>query len=368
MQRNKAVQASHIVIAALIVGVMLLKLAAGAIAGFLVYSMSRRVKCALERRFPTLHARGVALALVIAAVALVVFAGIVGLWQLAKGQHGISGLSAMLVDVLGRMHGTVPTWLDHYLPASIDDARGVALNMLRKYGEQLSAVGMGTLKGAAHVLVGLIAGAMLAWNEFAPVKEYRPLSAALLERFGGLGDAFERVVFAQVKISLLNTVLSALYLLVALPAAGVHVPFSKTLVVFTFFAGLLPVVGNLISNSAVVLASLGVSFDAAVASLVFLVVVHKLEYFVNARIVGNRIDARAWEIIIVMAGMESIFGLAGIIVAPILYAYLKRELRAAGLIGRHGEQDGMTGPSGPQSARQSTRARVLLKEREMECR
>lgn len=53
-------------------------------------------------------------------------------------------------------------------------------------------------------------------------------------------------------------------------------------------------------------------------SLVFLVVIHKLEYFINARIVGSRINAAAWELLLAMLVMESLFGVAGIILAPIL--------------------------------------------------
>lgn len=35
----------------------------------------------------------------------------------------------------------------------------------------------------------------------------------------------------------------------------------------------------------------------ALASLAFLVIIHKLEYFVNARIIGTRIKAWAWELL-----------------------------------------------------------------------
>jgi len=326
---------SHVLVAGLIVGVLVLKFAAGAIAGFLVYSLSLRLKALLERRGRNVHARGIALASVISMVVLAVLSAVVGIWQLAKGQHGVSGVSAILVDALERMHSTLPAWLESYLPASIEDGKVVAVAMLKKYSAELSAVGMGTLRSAAHVLIGLIAGAMLAWGEFAPDESYRPLSRALLARFSGLRKAFEQVVFAQVKISLLNTALSALYLEVALPMFGVHVPFSKALIGFTFVAGLLPVVGNLVSNSVIVLASLGVSFHVAIASLVFLILVHKLEYFANAKIVGHNIDAHAWEIIVAMAAMEALFGLPGVVVAPILYAYAKKELKNAGLVGRH---------------------------------
>ena len=53
----------------------------------------------------------------------------------------------------------------------------------------------------------------------------------------------------------------------------------------------------------------------------------------NARIIGSRIDARAWELILALILMEAVFGVGGVIAAPVLYAYLKRELTEAGLIG-----------------------------------
>lgn len=134
------------------------------------------------------------------------------------------------------------------------------------------------------------------------------------------------------QISLINTVLTAIYLLVVLPLFGVHLPLAKTLVALTFLVGLLPVLGNLVSNTGIVVASLSVSLPMAIASLLYLVVIHKFEYFLNARIIGARINAAAWELLTVMLLMESLYGVAGVIAGPIYYAYLKRELSNKGLI------------------------------------
>jgi predicted PurR-regulated permease PerM len=71
--------------------------------------------------------------------------------------------------------------------------------------------------------------------------------------------------------------------------------------------------------------SLSHSFGAALAALGFLIVVHKLEYFINARIVGTQINARAWEILLWMLVMERLFGLIGVVAAPVFYAWLKAE-------------------------------------------
>jgi predicted PurR-regulated permease PerM len=183
-----------------------------------------------------------------------------------------------------------------------------------------------------HVLIGMVIGAMVSLNEAKDAVGNGPFATALAERARRLGDAFRNVVFAQVRISALNTSFTAIYLLAVLPLAGVHLPYAKTLVAITFLAGLLPVVGNLISNTVIVVVSLSRSGSAALGSLVFLIVIHKLEYFLNARIVGARIRAKAWEILLAMLLMESAFGIAGLVAAPIYYAYLKDELAARKLI------------------------------------
>jgi predicted PurR-regulated permease PerM len=154
----------------------------------------------------------------------------------------------------------------------------------------------------------------------------------MLERAARVGEAFRRIVFAQVRISALNTSLTAIYLVVILPLCGVHLPLIKTMIAVCFIAGLLPVVGNLISNTVIVIVSLSHSLYAALGSLMFLILIHKLEYFVNARIVGTQIRARAWELLIAMLTMEAAFGIAGVVAAPIYYAYLKDELKTRRLI------------------------------------
>jgi predicted PurR-regulated permease PerM len=113
---------------------------------------------------------------------------------------------------------------------------------------------------------------------------------------------------------------------------GIHLPLVKTLIAITFVIGLIPVVGNLVSNTIIVIVSLSQSLSVAIGSLVYLIVIHKLEYFLNARIVGNQIRANAWELLIAMLVMEAAFGLAGIVAAPIYYAYIKSELRARDLV------------------------------------
>jgi predicted PurR-regulated permease PerM len=82
----------------------------------------------------------------------------------------------------------------------------------------------------------------------------------------------------------------------------------------------------------IVIVALSASLYVVLGALAFLMVIHKLEYFLNARIVGSQIRASAWELLLAMLVMESAFGLAGLVAAPVYYAYLKEELAARGLI------------------------------------
>jgi len=104
------------------------------------------------------------------------------------------------------------------------------------------------------------------------------------------------------------------------------------MIAVTFVVGLLPIIGNLVSNTVIVVISLSYSLPIAVGSMLFLIVVHKLEYFINARIVGSRINAAAWELLLAMLVMEAAFGLPGVIAAPVFYAYAKAELVARKLV------------------------------------
>jgi predicted PurR-regulated permease PerM len=119
---------------------------------------------------------------------------------------------------------------------------------------------------------------------------------------------------------------------IALPLFGVHLPLAGAMVGVTFVTGLLPVIGNLISNTAILIVSFSISPSVAMTSLVFLVVIHKLEYFLNAHIVGTQVHAHAWELLVAMLVMEAAFGVPGLVAAPIYYAYMKQELVSEKLI------------------------------------
>jgi len=142
---------------------------------------------------------------------------------------------------------------------------------------------------------------------------------------------FSRIASAQIKVSLFNTFITALYLLTLL-LLGRTIPFMTTLIVITFIFGLIPIVGNIVSNAVLVILSLGVSGGTAIVSLVFVLALSKLQYVLTSRLVGGEVDSQAWEILFAIIVGEAAFGISGVIMAPIVYAFVKGELRERNLV------------------------------------
>jgi predicted PurR-regulated permease PerM len=223
----------------------------------------------------------------------------------------------------------------------MDDASPLSEHMTRWLREHQAALKHAGAEGGRlllHLLLGVVIGLLVFFEPAAPEGRTsakpvaRPLAKALAARVDRFAEAFQSILFAQVEISAINTVLTTLFLFAVQPLFGVHLPFRGTLVVVTFVAGLIPIAGNLVSNSIIVIVSLGVSPWAAAGALAFLVAVHKAEYFLNAKIVGSRIGVSAWEILLAIVAFEVAFGAVGVVLAPIVYAWLKRELADRGLV------------------------------------
>jgi predicted PurR-regulated permease PerM len=325
--------AAWLIATAALVAVLWLHLLPALLAGLLVYELVHILAPLMQRRLSSQRAKLVAVALLSALIVAVLALAILGGVAFFRGEAGsLPRLLQKMAEILDGSRATLPAWLAEHLPTDPDALKAAVARWLREHAGEVQLVGKEAGRAAAHVLIGLVIGAMVALREVIPMEAYRPLARALAERARRLAEAFRRIVFAQVRISALNTVFTALYLALLLPMFGIHLPLTKTMIAITFIAGLLPVIGNLMSNTVIVVVSLSHSLPVALGSLAFLVVIHKLEYFLNARIVGAQISARAWELLLAMLVFEAAFGLPGLVAAPIYYAYLKDELSERGLI------------------------------------
>jgi predicted PurR-regulated permease PerM len=324
--------AAWVIAAALLWLVLRLDLLPALLAGLLVFELvhvlTMRLNFVRERR-----ARIVAVAFIAAVVVgLLSLAAFASLLFFRSDTGGYVLLLKKSADVIQSWRGLLPPWLVHTLPTDAEGLQSSIVSWLKEHLAAVQTLGQEGTRILIRVLIGMVIGALIALHQADPPAEYRPLARALADRAARFGAAFRHVVFAQVRIAALNAALTAFYLAVVLPLFGIQLPLVKTMIAVTFVAGLIPVLGNLISNVVVVVVSLSVSPFVALGSLVYLVAIHKLEYFLNARFVGTRIEARAWELLLAMLLMEAAFGVAGLIAAPIYYAYLKDELSARGWV------------------------------------
>jgi len=311
---------------------LLLHLLPALIAGFAVYELVYVLARVLGIiRIHRRRGRLAAVGIIAFGVAALLTAAGAGLVAFAQADH-LSTLLNRLADSIEAWRRLLPDFIAERLPGDVEELRQAAIAWLGPHAGELKHVGAEAGRTLAHILVGLGIGVLASLHDIEPHQSPGPLAAALRERMARLGQAFRRVVFAQTRISAVNTALTAFYLFAILRSARVHLPLSKTVLVITFLVGLIPVVGNLVSNSIIVILSLSVSLPAAIASLVFLVIIHKLEYFLNAHLIGAQVHAHAWELLLAMLVMEAAFGIPGLIAAPIYYAYVKDELVSRSLV------------------------------------
>ena len=325
-------------IAALLTGaalitVLFLNLLPALFAGLLVFELVALLSPLLARAISNQRAKLTAVALLsILVVTALVAAGIAVAKVLDQEVGSAAGLFHKLASLLEDVRNVLPPWLITHLPADSAAFEQSAGKWLAAHVTQLQIAGTAFGRGLVKALLGMVIGAMLALHDVQPNHAAGPLAVALRACAIRLAHAFRRVVFAQVWISTINATLTGIFLVVLLPLFGVKLPLVKTMIAITFLVGLLPVIGNLISNTLITFVALSISAKVGAAALLFLILIHKLEYFLNARIVGGHINARAWELLIAMLVFESAFGLIGLVAAPVFYAYLKDELRSRALV------------------------------------
>lgn len=255
-------------------------------------------------------------------------------YVLSVGSNSFVNFGDSLFSILELIKTYIPINLHIYLPDDFNELKDHILEIAKKNLPNMLEISKNISKGFFHVIIGMLIGAMIAFSLITNKEEQRKtyFIKEISNRIKTFKEIFHKVVFAQVKISAINTLFTAIYLLVVLPLLDMNISQAKTLVVLTFLFGLLPVVGNLISNTLITLFSLQVSFYVAIYSLIFLVIIHKLEYYVNAKIIGGQIKTKIWEMLIVMLVFESIFGIIGAILSPVIYGYIKEEMKKEELI------------------------------------
>ncbi|WP_432417465.1 AI-2E family transporter [Comamonas flocculans] len=327
------VAASHV----LMVGALLLVMHFGLLAGLLSACLGFLLTRWLVRVFggvqPQLPFKVENLA-----AALVMFAPLLLLAiALSRSRSYIIGAPLQYRELLDFLAHTVlelreklPPEIGDQLPEGAAEIQRALASYLGAKAGALASAGRAWLGGLLYAYVGGIVGALAAIGHPGPGGG--PLVQQLTVRASRLGEAFRQIVAAQFWIAAFNTTLTAIFLLLVLPLWGQKLPYTAMLITLTFVGGLIPIVGNLVCNAVITLVGLSVSPITAAACLAFLILIHKAEYVINARVVGQRTHIRVWELLTVLFVAEAIYGPAGLVAAPLLYAYAKKELAAAQLV------------------------------------
>lgn len=310
---------SYLLFAALVAGVALLHLGSVALAGLISYMIIDLTHRALARWMPRFLAR-VSSVVIFALTAVLLF------WMFWTFLRlGLARTPLILASLLPRIDHLVSSYgLD--LPfENLQELRAYINEALRENARGITKASGLLTKGFFQIIIGVFA-AFLCFLSDHP-KEYKPnlfdaVRKEFDERVAVYMIGFEKVLGAQVAISGVNTVLTGIFLFVT------DIPYIHFLVLATFIFGMLPIIGNVISNTIIVATALTVSPQHAVFALGFLVLIHKGEYFLNSRIVGSSIDSPMWLTLIGILVGEVVMGVPGIILAPTMIHYVREEMLA----------------------------------------
>ncbi len=259
----------------------------------------------------------------------------------------VAGIAAAAVYFTRAALLALPDVADTSIPSASAWAQQRQIELPFTDFESLRAVVIDTLKEEAHylrnvahfagsttaVLVFTIIGIVAAVSLFfkTGLDPYRNTHAVqnnlysiccdeVSTRFRDFYRSFATVMGAQITISLINTTLTAIFV------AAVRLPYGPLVVAITFLCGLVPIVGNLVSNTVIVFLALTVSLKLAIGALVFLVAIHKLEYFLNSKIIGERIRNPVWLTLIALIIGERLMGIPGLILAPVVLNYVRVDM------------------------------------------
>ncbi len=211
---------------------------------------------------------------------------------------------------------------------SLKDAATEEVKSEVHYIGSVAKIARGATAQFAFVLIGCVVSISIFLNprveldrgpNAAPKNLYSSCCDQIATRFRTLYRSFEMVIGAQIIISAINTVFTTIFVLI------LRLPHASVVIGLTFLFGLLPIIGNLISNAIIVGIAFTMSPKMALIALLFLIFIHKLEYFLNGKIIGRRIKNPLWLTLLALVLGERLMGVPGMILAPVILHYVKVE-------------------------------------------
>lgn len=243
-----------------------------------------------------------------------------------------------------RTYKAIPEILDNSVPKMAELAQRYGEELPYRTRGDLGPLLMKSAKGQASelarfatvatretilLIIGLVVGISIFLNGQIDLDRrhhriqnnlYSLLCDEVALRFEIFYRCFRTVIGAQLLISTINTTLTSIFVF------WIDLPYAVVIIGITFLCGLLPIVGNIISNCVIVGIAVTISPGFALAALIFLICIHKLEYFLNSKIIGGRIKNPMWLTLLGLIVGEKMMGIPGMILAPVVLHYLKVEM------------------------------------------
>jgi predicted PurR-regulated permease PerM len=259
----------------------------------------------------------------------------------------LAGISYTAGHFIRAAISALPKIADNSIPAASAWAEAREIHLPFTDFESLKTMARDALKEEAHylgnvanvarnastfmvfVIIGIVAAISLFFNsqldlfrQSQSVRDnlYSICCEEIGARFREFYHSFATVIGAQMTISFVNTILTAIFVSV------VHLPYAPVVIGLTFLCGLVPIVGNVVSNTVIVFIGFLVSPKVAIGALVFLIIIHKLEYFLNSKIIGARIRNPIWLTLFGLIVGEKLMGVPGMILSPVVLNYLRVEM------------------------------------------
>ncbi|MBI4386822.1 MAG: AI-2E family transporter [Elusimicrobia bacterium] len=321
MESKKRIRiAAQFLFAGLLLLAAVFHLGAALLAGLFSYTILDMTNRRLTYRAPRRGARWLSLGIFILASS---FLGGVFWFFVRQTVVTVPSLLADLVPKLAALarHYHVPMPFDN-----INELREAVLYFTRENVSEITHASGLLTRQFFHVAIGIFVS-ILCFMSDAPEGPfssnlYDVLRGEFNERISRFMRSFERMLSAQVTISGINTFLTAIFLVMT---GFPHITF---LIPATFVLGILPIIGNVLSNTIIVSTGLTLSAKHAILALIFLVAIHKGEYLLNSRIMGASFRIPMWQVLLGILVGEVVLGVPGIVLAPAVLHYIREEMQS----------------------------------------
>jgi predicted PurR-regulated permease PerM len=195
----------------IILTVLLLHLTPAAMVGMLVFVLIKRLGSSFGKWLHEYKARQLAATITVLVIIAAVTVFSLYISKTLRSEENLAGLASKVGQTITDIRGELPPTLVSYMPESLLDLKGSISTLIQQHIKELSIAGKNGLHSLAHILIGIVISVLLSLHRFSAISHAKPFAFIMRGRFILLSKAFENIVFAQIKISAINTLLTSIF-------------------------------------------------------------------------------------------------------------------------------------------------------------